>query len=108
MSEFKRGIENSQFIKALNENNHWQQIIKDNDLFVAIRNEYINVYYYGQSIARIEFIKNKIKWTTHKKYLGLNEEGYTDTGLYLDKLEELKQNAKAYGGKEGQKRIIVL
>jgi len=100
MSEFKRGIENSNFIKELNNNSHWQQIIKDDDLFVAIRNEYINVYYYGQSIAKVEFIKNKIKWTTHKKYLGIDEEGYTETGVYLDKLEELKQNAKGYGGKE--------
>ena len=100
MSEFKRGIENSKFIKALKENYHWQQIIKDDDLFVAIRNEYLNVYYYGQSIAKIEFIKNKVKWTTHNKYLGIDKAGYSETGEYLDKLELLKQNAKAYGGKE--------
>ncbi|MHB1106145.1 MAG: hypothetical protein ACYCZ2_07270 [Lutibacter sp.] len=100
MSEFKRGIKNPNFIKELIANKHWQQIIKDDDLFVAIRKEYINVYFYGQSIAKITFVKNKIKWTTHNKYLGLDEGGYSETGEYLDKLDELKQNAKAYGGKE--------
>lgn len=100
MSEFKRGIANQNFITELNNNSHWQQMIKDEDLFIAIRNEYINVYYYGQSICKIEFVKNKIKWSTHKKYLGLNEDGYADTGNHLDNLEELKQNAKTYGGKE--------
>ena len=70
MSEFKRGITNQNFITELNSNKYWQQMVKDEDLFIAIRNEYLNVYYYGQSICKVEFVKNNIKWTSHKKYLG--------------------------------------
>lgn len=100
MSIFKRGIENPKFINELNSNLHFQKMIADEDLFIAIRNKYLNVYFYGQSICKIEFINNKIKWTTHKKYLGIDEKGYTDTGIHLDKLDDLKKNAKKYGGKE--------
>lgn len=102
MSTFKRGITNNDFIKELNQNRYFQNMILDKDLFIAIRNEKINVYYYGQSLCLLEFRKRKriIKWTTHKKYLGKDEKGYSDTGSYLDKIEDLKQNAKRYGGKE--------
>lgn len=102
MTEFKRGIKNSNFIAELNKNDYFQKMVKDEDLFIAIRNEYLNVYYYGQSICKIEFKKreNKIKWTTHKKYLDINERGYTSTGDYLDRIDELKKNARNYGGKE--------
>ncbi len=100
MSEFKRGISSQDFITELNSNKYWQQMVKDEDLFVAIRNKNLNVYYYGQSICKVEFIKNKIKWTSHKRYLGVDESGYADTGLYLDQIEVLKQNARKHGGKE--------
>lgn len=102
MSVFKRGIENPEFIKELNSNNYFQKMVKDEDLFIAIRNEYLNVYYYGQSICKIEFLKRtkQLKWTSHKKYLGIEEDGYAATGAYLDKIDELKQNARKYGGKE--------
>jgi len=100
MSVFKRGIENKVFITELNSSPHFQKMIADEDLFIAIRDEYLNVYYYGQSICKIEFVKNKIKWTTHKKYLGIDESGYTDTGSHLEDLEKLKRKAKEYGGKE--------
>lgn len=117
MSEFKRGITNKNFITELNGNKYWQQMVKDEDLFIAIRNEYLNVYHYGQSICKVEFVKNKIKWTSHKKYLGIEESGYKDTGVYLEKIEELKQNARKHGGKEkeqvkqnilGDKRLCIL
>ena len=100
MSVFKRGITNQNFIAELNNNKYWQLMVKDEDLFVEIRDKYLSVYYYGQSICEVKFVKNKIKWTSHKKYLGINEKGYADTGIYLDKIEELKQNARKYGGKE--------
>lgn len=100
MSKFKRGITDKDFISALNRNEYWQQMVKDEDLFIAIRDNYLNVYYYGQSICKVNFVNKKIKWTSHKKYLGVNESGYADTGIYLEKIEELKQNARKHGGKE--------
>lgn len=100
MGVFKRGIDNKKFIAELNGNSHFQKMIADEDLFIAIRNEYLNVYYYGQSICKIEFSNNKIKWTTHKKYLGINESGYAETANHLDDLEKLKKKAREYGGRE--------
>ena len=100
MSVFKRGIKNQKFIAELNINPHFQKMIADEDLFIAIRNEYLNVYYYGQSICKIEFVNNKIKWSTHKKYLGINESGYDSTGSHLGDIEKLKKKAREYGGKE--------
>ncbi len=100
MSEFKRGITNQNFITELNSNKYWQQMVKDEDLFIAIRNEYLNVYYYGQSICKVRFIKNKIKWTSHTKYLGIDEDAYIETGDYLEKIDELKQNARKSRRKE--------
>lgn len=89
-------------ITGISNNCYFQKMVKDEDLFIAIRNEYINAYYYGQSICKIEFRKREktIKWTTHKKYLGFDDKGYSATGEYLDKIEELKENAKKYGGRE--------
>ncbi|MEJ7694031.1 hypothetical protein [Daejeonella sp.] len=101
MSEFKRGIENQKFIEELNSNTDFQRMIADKDLFIAIRDEYLNVYYYGQSISKISFAGNKIKWRTHKKYLGINESGYADTSSHLDDLENIKAIiAREYAGRE--------
>lgn len=60
----------------------------------------MNVYHYGQSLFKIEYCNKKLKWTSHKKYIGLNEEGYIDAGCYLDRLEEMKESAKKFGRKE--------
>ncbi|MFD2603731.1 hypothetical protein [Flavobacterium suzhouense] len=98
MYKFQRGIKNPDFITALNKNQHFQNMVRDKDLFIAIRKEYINVYYYGQSICKISFNKKnrEIKWISHKKYFGINENGYLNTGIYLEKIEELKLNAEKY------------
>ena len=103
MFEFKRGIENADFIKELNNNIFFQKLVKDEDLFIAIRNEYLNVYYFGQSICKIEFLKTtkKLKWTTHIEYLEPGtKKGYAATDKYFDKIEELKINAGNHKGKE--------
>ncbi len=103
MSEFKRGIDNKYFIEALNKNIYFQKMRGDKDLFIAIRNEYLNVYYFGQSICKIEFRKRKkmIKWTTHKKYIDICEKGYTEIGDdHLCDIDNLKKNAYEHKGQE--------
>jgi hypothetical protein len=102
MSEFKRGITNQNFITELNGNKYWQQIAKDDDLFIAIHKEVIHVYYYGQRVCEVGFLKsrNKIKWVTHEKYLGFSGTKYLDMEPYLEKIEEIKLAAKEKCGKE--------
>lgn len=115
MIQFNRGIKNSAFINALNvlyddKSSFWYKLVTDRDLFIAIREEYINVYYQGQSICRLEF-KNGIIGHTHKKYLGVNQTGYFSSlnGIIsnpeskinsLLELEEIKINVKNHFGKE--------
>ena len=75
MSKFKRGIENHSFIDALNKerydhpDGYWSKMVKDKDLFIAIRNESINVYYKGNSICKLSYKKNQVTAAIHYKYL---------------------------------------
>jgi hypothetical protein len=64
---FKRGI-SEDFVKALKGWNHWEEIIKDPDLFVAIRDEYINIYFQGCSLFKISW-NEELLFETHYKYL---------------------------------------
>jgi hypothetical protein len=100
MAIFKRGIENKDFISALIANKHWKEITDDKDLFIGIRNEYINVYYHGQSIFKVEFGKKGLKWTTHKKYMGEDKSGYANAEDYLDRISYLKEMAFKHAGAE--------
>jgi hypothetical protein len=118
MNEFKRGINDEKFINALNElykdkSSFWHMIINDKDLFIAIRNEYLNIYYKGQSISRL-YYKNCILGATHKKYLGIKEPGYfySENGKILNEksiikslseINQLKENIKIHVGKEKAK-----
>ena len=53
----------------------WDEVKSHPELYVEIRKDNtINIYYYGASIARLEFSDNKLKALTHPKYLGYGEE----------------------------------
>jgi len=66
---FKRGLEND-FMKELEsiaEQGGWfAQVLADPDLILGIRNNYLNVYWHGQSLFKI---KPHGKFSTHPKYL---------------------------------------
>ena len=83
MKKFDRGIRNQKFIDALNtlyanKNSFWYKMVNDKELFIAIRKEYLNVYFMGQSVCRLEY-KNAVIGRTHKKYLGVQKAGYFDS-----------------------------
>lgn len=74
MSKFERGIKNPKFLDALNDlrkdpESFWSHMVEDKDLFIGIRNESINVYYQGNSLAKITFYKGQVKYSTHYKFL---------------------------------------
>jgi hypothetical protein len=116
MVEFKRGIRVTDFLDALDrlyqtKNSFWNKMVNDKDLFIAIRDESLNVYFNGQSICRLEYSKGIIKGHTHKKYLGVNESGYfaskngnisnkKSSIANLDQLEDIKTNVRKHIGKE--------
>lgn len=77
MYEFNRGIENPVFIKAIKDDyaqgGLWKEIIDDQDLFIGIRNEYISVYFKGNSLLKICLEGERLKAYTHFKYLLKNK-----------------------------------
>ena len=72
MSEFKRGITN-EFVKALGElaaaGGWWRDVLIDNSLPIFLRNECLNVYWQGQSIFKIAYLRGQFRVSTHAKYL---------------------------------------
>jgi hypothetical protein len=65
---FKRGI-SDEFERALLASKQWGIIVADKDLYFAMRNEYVNVYYEGCSIFKISFERQQLRFETHYKYL---------------------------------------
>jgi hypothetical protein len=134
MNTFKRGISNQDFIKALkkeyNTGGWWKEIVDDKDLFIAIRNEYINVYYQGNSLLKLRFVKGEFLAETHYKYLirptvkpfliktsanmafiPNGTKGVLDNYLIhnLSEIESIKTATASYRGieKEGIQKIIM-
>lgn len=116
MTIFKRGIKNNDFLIKLNnlysdKNSFWHKMVNDKDLFIAIRDEYLNVYYKGQNLCKLSFRNGLIKGETHKTYLGGLNQGYfiSKNGLIsnkkakiknLSELDSIKENIKNCIGKE--------
>ena len=72
MAEFKRGLE-EKFVKLLNEEYNkggwWRDILKDPQLHIGIRNNYLDVYYRGNSLFLIKYSSKGLLGQTHYKYL---------------------------------------
>lgn len=73
MSDFKRGIKNEAFLEGLRrlaaEESWWRDVLLDRSLIVAVRDEYLNVYWQGQSIFTVSFTNGRVAASTHPKYL---------------------------------------
>ena len=72
MSTFNRGLDDA-FVEALNQEydkgGWWRRFVCDQDVFLAIRENYVNVYYRGCSLLKIEFKDRAIVGQIHYKYL---------------------------------------
>ena len=75
MKNFRRGITDKKFISVLKEKYQeggwWKDVVDDKELFVAIRYEYLNIYYQGNSLIKLSFDKknDNLVAETHYKYL---------------------------------------
>jgi hypothetical protein len=65
---FQKGI-SDEFVQALKNWGHWKDVIDDSDLFVAIRYEYVNIYFQGCSIFKISHRNGQLIPETHYKFL---------------------------------------
>ncbi len=69
---FRRGLDEP-FIDALNseygKSGWWKRIVDDKDLFIAIRNGYLNVYFNGGSVLELRHAGGELVGKTHFKHL---------------------------------------
>lgn len=79
-SSFYRGL-SPDFLGALErlvatpEGQWWRDVLARRDLVIAIRNEYLNVYYRGASLFRVERRGAALVPVTHAKYLSRRQQG---------------------------------
>jgi hypothetical protein len=89
---FVRGITDAMLdhLRALaRQPSWWHDILKrPDDLFIAIRNNYINVYNNGRNVLLCEFPRGHFQLGTHHKYLGVSKPG-TRANVYLEGEREL-------------------
>lgn len=74
MSQFNRGIKSQAFLTALDalyadDQSFWYKMVNDSQLFIAIRDESLDVYHKGNSICQICYRGNQITCHTHYKFL---------------------------------------
>ena len=74
-TNFGRGLDQG-FVKKLNElydqsDSWWRALVDDDDLFLAVRDNYINVYYLGCSLLKLTWKPGSgdVVGETHYKYL---------------------------------------
>ena len=124
MEEFKRGLD-ADFIKALNaeveKDSWWKKIVDDKELFIGIRENYLNVYFNGASLLKLGYIGGNLIGETHFKYLlkGLRRHKSVDEYVNFKQgefkqdwenveihpnieghLSEIKQTSELFQGKE--------
>lgn len=119
MAQFARGISTA-LIDRLNTEYRaggwWKAIAEDRDLFIAIRQNYINVYLNGNSLLKLRLEGDELVGETHYKYLLVPEtsrpyvriiggqariESHADLFLHdLTDLQALKRAANTYSGEE--------
>lgn len=71
---FRRHLEPA-LVDALNElhaspaGGWWRKLLKDSEIFVALRDNTLNAYYRGCSLAQIKLVGGEVRAYTHYKYL---------------------------------------
>ena len=75
----------------------WKLFCEDDELYIDIRKEnYISIYYYGGSLAKIEY-KNSFTASIHEKYMGIDGKDYADLDLRTlnkNKIKKIKERIK--------------
>lgn len=98
MTDFRRGIRNPAFLDALGDlaakDGWWREVVRDPSLIIGIRDEYLNVYWQGQSLFKVGFVHGAVTATTHPKYL-LNPDlsGQVTFDIGAGAFAQLKENA---------------
>ena len=91
MNNFSKLDPNAPIFGALQSSSLFQKLKEDKELYIEVRKDnYLNVYYQGGCVAKIDY-KDGLVFTTHNKYLGIGESGYT---LFRIRLRECKKKSQ--------------
>ena len=118
-TKFKRSISN-EMIRKIKASGWLDQYMKDKNLFFAIRDEYANFYYKGNSVLRISLNNEELSAQVHYKYLlkPVHKPEYVTVGEKFvlpiidpqsdGAVKQLKAASNPYSGleKEGVHKII--
>ena len=104
MNNFSKLDPNAPIFGALQSSSLFQKLKEDKELYIEVRKDnYLNVYYQGGCVAKIDY-KDGLVFTTHNKYLGIGESGYTLSENFLESdLESVKKRVKE---KYSQKKYL--
>ena len=128
IATFSRGLDD-EFVEALNreyaKDGWWRTLVDDPELFVAVRDNRVNVYCRGCSLAEVRLEAGEVVGRTHYKYLlrpsintpyvefadGAYRLPNKTRGLFVEspgEVREIKRAARPYAGEEktGVHRII--
>lgn len=86
------------------------------EIFIGVRNNYLNLYYNSDSIAKVELVKKKISCKIDKYYLsgkhikGKNKIKKIEPSDILNSYETIKENSngKASDEKKAQSRLVLM
>jgi len=86
------------------------------EIFIGVRNNYLNLYYNSDSIAKVEFVKKKISCKIDKYYLsgrhikGKNKIEKIEPGDVLNRFDTIKMNSnkKATDEKKAQSKLVLM
>ena len=105
IKEIKNMVEEYDYIESL--------IADRENLFLAIRNDYLSIYYLGGCLAKIEFDNKRQLWfKVHEKYVGIKNDSKKSEYISLpwkehkEKLELIKENIKKIALNEGKERVV--
>lgn len=82
--------------------NWWQDVLRNDDLFIAVRRNSLNVYYRGGSIFKIDWINGRIVPSTHIKYLVRQAQTYVPL---IDGRFQYPATASMWEGYEGAETL---
>lgn len=72
MCNFKRGL-SADLVESLNEEYErggwWKALADDPQLFIAVRDDYLNVYWKGNSLIRLFLQNGRLVGEVHYKYM---------------------------------------
>ncbi len=85
MNNFSNLNPKAPIFEALKSSPLFLELKRDKELYIEVRKDnYLNVYYQGGCLAKIDYNKGSLVFTTHNKYLGAGKTDYSRSEKFLE------------------------